>query len=100
VNILDALDDPNLFERWMQAPSWRTALAAMFGLPVPDMKLYRACTGRRRPPKKQVSEFWAIVGRRGGKTFVLSLVAVWLALFRDYRAYRQPGPDHRPPGCW
>jgi hypothetical protein len=95
VNILDALDDPNLFKPWVDAPSWRpwrTALAAMFGLlPLPDRRLFKACTARTRAPRGQVSEFWAIIGRRGGKTFILSLVAVWLAFFRDYRPYRQAG---------
>jgi hypothetical protein len=94
VNIIDAIDDENLFRPWMEQPSWRpwrTALAAMFGLPLKDKKLFKQCTGRIRPPRRQVDEFWAIVGRRGGKTFVLSMCAVWLACFRDYRQYRQPG---------
>lgn len=36
MNILEALDDPQLFGRHFAAPSWRawrTVLAALFGLP-------------------------------------------------------------------
>jgi hypothetical protein len=32
-----------------------------------------------------------VCGRRGGKSFVMALVAVYLAAFRDYRQYLAPG---------
>ena len=96
MNLLEALDDEQLFKSRMAGPSWdgwRTALAALFGLPLDPagLDLFRRCTGRQTAPTSQVSEFWAIIGRRGGKTFVLSLVAVWIAAFRDFRPYRQEG---------
>jgi hypothetical protein len=81
MNVLDALDDQQLFAGVMTGPSWaawRTALRAMFGLPLPEaeLELYQRCTGRETPPERQCSEFWAICGRRAGKTYVLSVVAV------------------------
>jgi hypothetical protein len=96
VNIIDGLDDPNVFPDVMQGPTWgpwRVAFKAMFGLPMadPERELFTRCTGRTGPPERQVAEFWAICGRRGGKTYALSVVACWLALFRDYRAHRRPG---------
>ncbi len=36
-------------------------------------------------------EAWLVVGRRGGKSRIAALVAVWLACFRDYRAFLAPG---------
>ena len=32
-----------------------------------------------------------MVGRRGGKWFIFALIGVFLATFRDYRPYLQPG---------
>jgi hypothetical protein len=96
MNLLDALDDPHLFSGLMAGPSWsawRTALKALFGLPMDEaeLELFRRCTARPLPPERQCSEFWAICGRRAGKTYALSVVACWLACFRDYRPYRRPG---------
>jgi hypothetical protein len=38
-----------------------------------------------------VKEAWLTVGRRGGKSFVLALVAVYLACFCEYRHHLAPG---------
>jgi hypothetical protein len=48
-------------------------------------------TGRQRPPEASAREAWVVVGRRGGKSRVAALVAVWLACFNDYRAMLAPG---------
>jgi hypothetical protein len=55
------------------------------------LAIYRECTGREAPPESPVTEAWLIVGRRGGKSFILALIAVFLATFRDWRPYLQPG---------
>jgi hypothetical protein len=39
---------------------------------------YRACTGPTAPPGKSFSEAALVVGRRGGKSRVLALIAVFL----------------------
>jgi hypothetical protein len=96
LNIVDALDDPNVFPGVMQGSTWapwRAALRAMFGLPLAEheRELFTRCTGRTSPPGRQVAEFWAVCGRRAGKTYALSVVACWLALFRDYRPHKRPG---------
>jgi hypothetical protein len=96
VNIIDGLNDSNVFPGVMEGASWgpwRVALKAMFGLPMADSEreLFTRCTGRTSPPERQVAEFWSVCGRRGGKTYALSVVACWLSLFRDYRAHRRPG---------
>jgi len=97
MNILAALDDLNLLGASIRGPDswkpWRALLAAAFGLPLsPDeLALYRACTGRAVPPGAPAAYLWLVIGRRGGKSFAMALVAVFLAVFRDWRKYLSPG---------
>jgi len=96
VNILGAIDDPALFGQHFRTGSWgawRAFLAALFGLGLSDAEaaICRACTGRAEPPRGGFNEAWLICGRRAGKSFMLALVAVFLACFHDYRRYLGPG---------
>jgi hypothetical protein len=96
VNIIEALDDPSLFGPHFRGPSWtpwRAFLTAAFGLPMDDAsrELFRQCTGRAAIPARPISEAALVVGRRGGKSRVLALIAVYLACFRDYAPYLAPG---------
>jgi hypothetical protein len=43
------------------------------------------------PPPGGLSEAWLVIGRRGGKSMILALIACYLAVFRDYRPYLSPG---------
>lgn len=97
LTILDAINDPALFRLWFSdVKSWRAwfaFLAALFALPLSTEQLvtYRQCTGRTDPPTAVAKEAWLICGRRAGKSFMLALIAVFLATFFDYRRYLQPG---------
>ena len=97
LTILDAMADDKLFARWFRDRAtwhaWSALLAALFGLPLTDEQLaiYRQCTGRASPPTEPANEGWLICGRRAGKSFVLALIAVYLAAFHDYRRYLSPG---------
>jgi len=97
VNILEAIDSPDLFAPWFKDPAtwkaWRAFLTALFGLPMDEemLALYRHHTGRQEPPTAPFEEAWLVIGRRGGKSFVKALLGVYLATFRDYRQYLQPG---------
>jgi hypothetical protein len=90
VTILDAMRDSQLFGRQFGDGSWRAwraFLAALFGLPLQDDEAratFRAHTGRESPPEQPCAEAWLVVGRRGGKSRIAALVAVFLACFRDY----------------
>lgn len=98
MNILADLDNPELFaphfrggaESWA---AWRAFLAALFGLPMDDamLALYRRHTGRDAPPTAPFIEAALICGRRGGKSRILALIAVYLACFRDYAPFLAPG---------
>jgi hypothetical protein len=58
----------------------------------PDqLSSYQKHTGRTVPPTRPSNEVWLICGRRAGKSFVLALIAVYLATFYDYRKYLAPG---------
>lgn len=97
MNLLQAMRDPQLFGPWFRDDAtwaaWRAFLAALFGLPLsPDqIETFRACTGRLAAPEASYSEAWLICGRRAGKSFVLALIATYLAAFRDYRPHLAPG---------
>ncbi|CAN2533038.1 hypothetical+protein [Methylocapsa aurea] len=95
MNILDALDDPALFAPHFRGESWRpwrAFLTALFALPDEDgSELYHLATGRQSLPEGPFTEAALIVGRRGGKSRVLALIAVYLAVFRDYAPYLAPG---------
>jgi len=47
--------------------------------------IFRKHTGRRALPTTPAREGWLVVGRRGGKSRIAALVAVYCACFRDYR---------------
>ena len=97
MTLLEAMRDPNLFARWFRDPetwsAWTAFIAALFALPMSHAQLqtYRQCTGRTTPPAAPVSEGWLVCGRRAGKSFILALIAVFLAAFHDYRRYLAPG---------
>lgn len=73
--------------------AWIALLKAIFALPMEDaeIEVYRRHTGRQAPPARQVREGWIIAGRRGGKSRIAALIAVFLALCRDYRDVLAPG---------
>jgi hypothetical protein len=95
INIVEALEDQNLFGPWFSGPSWATwksVLKGAFCIPMmPDeLKLFRA-VAQRDPPKRRVRELWAVVGRRGGKDSIASGVACFASGFIDYRKILRPG---------
>jgi len=97
ISILDAVEDPKLFGSWFSNKAtwaaWFAFVAALFGLPMTSdqLALYEQCTGRSVAPTAPAREGWLICGRRAGKSFVLALIAVFLAFARDYAQYLAPG---------
>jgi hypothetical protein len=80
VSIIDTLDDPALFQRWFEGPSWnawRVILKAAFWIPLDDTELetFHTLAGDRAPPERQVKELWIIAGRRAGKDSIASAIA-------------------------
>ena len=95
-SLLAVLDDPDLFGGLFGAPSWepwKAFLAALQALPMSEehLALYRKHTGRNEPPTKPARYAELVVGRRGGKSRVLALIATYLACVIDHRDYIVPG---------
>jgi hypothetical protein len=97
MNILQAMSDPKLFRRWFKDPAswaaWRVFLACLFNLPMTDEQraVALACTGLQELPGRAFFEAWIVVGRRGGKSLILALCAIFLALFKDWTPHLAPG---------
>ena len=72
---------------------WMVFLCALFALPMTpeQLALYQKHTGRSTAPTMPCHEAWLICGRRAGKSFILSLCAVFLACFFDWRPFLGPG---------
>lgn len=97
MNILRAMVDPNLFRPWFKDAvtwtAWTAFLGTLFGLPLsPEQAgIVRACTALEAVPGRAFNEAWVCVGRRGGKSLVLALIAIFWALFKDWRPWLVPG---------
>lgn len=95
--ILDALAAPELFKPFFKDVEtwavWFAIIAAIFALPMTDEQLrhYRHVTGRTEPPTEIAKQVYLVIGRRGGKSRILALIAVWLACFFEYREFLAPG---------
>jgi len=96
MNIIQTLDDPALFGGMFDAPSWwpwRVFLKALQAIPMDETEFatYRHHTGRSVLPSKPARYAELVVGRRGGKSRVLALIAVYLGCVIDHGPYIVPG---------
>jgi hypothetical protein len=97
LSITEVCDDPELLGRWFRNRetwrAWFAFLAALFGLPMSaeQLEIFQRHTSRQVAPSSAVVEAWLICGRRAGKSFVLALIAVFLACFKSYAGYLGPG---------
>jgi Phage Terminase len=97
INIIEAANDPELFKSWFRDPAtwraWFVFLRAVFALPMSedDWALFKQCTGRDDRPQAGFTEAWLVVGRRGGKSLMLALIACFLACFVDWSPYLNRG---------
>ena len=101
MNILETMTDRKLFagffkRRLLSGDSWRAwkaFLSALFALPMDADALatFQKHTGRTQRPAEPFQEAFVIVGRRGGKSLIAALIAVFLACFRDYSDVLVPG---------
>ncbi len=90
LSIIDVMTDPNLLGAVFAGPtwaSWRAVLKAAFGLPlaVDELPVFRAVTGRTAPSDAVAAELWFVIARRGGKSMIAALVAVYCTCFHQYR---------------
>ena len=96
VSMRQALEDPAYFggllggDTWA---AWRTLLLAVLGEELRDEEriVFEGLTGRASEPLEPVEEFWAVIGRRGGKTRAMAVLAAFIAACCDHRHILAPG---------
>ena len=89
VTLRQALEDEALLGSALAGPTWqawRSVLLAAMGEPLnaDELKTFTKFTGRKTPPSQRVDELWCCVGRRGGKSRAMAVLAVYLAGLCDY----------------
>jgi hypothetical protein len=93
ISIDRALRDPHLLGAalgdigtWVR---WLVVLRAAFGLGIAmspeERQTFAQVAGDRAPPTQRVSELWAVVGRRSGKTRMAAAVAVFIAAIEKHK---------------
>ena len=60
--------------------AWRVLLVSLMGEPLDDAEraVFKRLTGREREPGEPVEEFLGLIGRRGGKSFAMAVLIVFL----------------------
>ena len=96
VTMREALESPAYFGTLLAGDSWRAwgvLLIAIVGeeLTNEERVVLKALTGRDSEPLEPVEEFWAVIGRRGGKTRAMAVLAAYLAACVDHRESLAPG---------
>jgi hypothetical protein len=87
IKLREALEDKNLLDfgdpSWI---AWRTLLLASRGeqLLPEEFEHFRKLTAREEIPTAPVSEFWGVVGRRGGKSRAIAALAVYIACLCEH----------------
>jgi len=88
VNIIQTINDKKLFadqfgdDSWQH---WRSLLAGFYGLKLNEQEALQFNTlTKRQAPAQAFNELWLCVGRRGGKSHISALLAVYEAFFNDY----------------
>ena len=95
ISLIEALDDPALFQPWFTGPTWsgwRAVLKAAFAIPLSEseLKFFRG-VAERDPPAKRVRELWIIAGRRAGKDSIASVVVAHTAALFNQHDRLRPG---------
>ena len=89
VSMRDALADPELLGSVLSGQSWapwRTLLIAIMGEALDDEEraIFKALTGRDGEPLERVEEFWGVIGRRGGKSRAMAVLATYIGGLCDH----------------
>jgi hypothetical protein len=89
ISITQLMNSPKLFGNYFKDESWsfwKAFAASLFGEPLTDEQLaiYRKYTKRENPPTSPVREAYCVIGRRGGKSLVASLAAIYVSCFRNH----------------
>jgi hypothetical protein len=101
ITIMDAVNDPDIFGPWFRDKrsfaAWFCFLKVIFGLPLDsaELEIFQRLTGRKEPAALGYLVAALVIGRRGGKSLILALIAAYLACFYDWSPYLTGGES----GC-
>src|SRR5262245_1101580 len=73
------------------SPAQETLLRAIYALPMTgeQIEIFKACTGRERPPSHPFAEVTVIAGARSGKdSRIAATVSLYEAIFGEHRLAR------------
>jgi hypothetical protein len=95
ISMRGAVERPEFFgsqlagETWA---NWRVLLIAIAGeeLTAEELVIFQRLTNRQTAPVKAPAEFHGVIGRRGGKSRAMAVLASWLAGCKDHRAILAP----------
>lgn len=98
MNIIEVIEDEKLFKplfgnikTW---EAWLSYLKALFALESPrdnDIATFKELSQSAEWPARPYRESYVVCGRRSGKSTIVSVVAVFLALFKDWKAVLAKG---------
>jgi hypothetical protein len=80
------LGDQFIGDSW---DAWKALLAGFYGLET-DANTFTKLTNRK-PPESPCKELWMVIGRRGGKSQIAALLAVYEAIFNDHQSKLSKG---------
>ncbi|MDA9612725.1 terminase large subunit, partial [Paracoccaceae bacterium] len=84
--ITQLMTDENVFGKEFTGDSWnswKALLSGFYGETCTDPEMFFALT--QREPESLYNELWLVIGRRGGKSNMAALIAVYEAFLRDHR---------------
>ena len=96
VTMRQALSDPAYFGKQLTGDSWRpwrVLLLAICGetLEPEELATFQSLTNRFSGPSDPVREFVGVIGRRGGKSRCMAVLAAYCGCLIDYRLILAPG---------
>ncbi len=97
IGIVDAITRADIFAPWLTPreswAAWIVVIKVVFGIPLDEAELatFHKHTGRNEPAPGGYFDATLIVGRRGGKSLILALIAAYLSAFVDWRSFLTGG---------
>jgi len=98
MNIVETVESDKLFKPWFTDlttwEAWITYLRALFalsGASSGDLATFKELSETPKWPLEPYEESYVVAGRRSGKSSIVSLIAVYMALFKDWTSILSKG---------
>ena len=89
-NIIDLMTDKHLLGEHYQGDTWenwKALLTGFYGLKLEQdyLNRFNSLTSRKQAKYKAFNELWLVIGRRGAKSRMAALIAVYEAVFVNHK---------------